>query len=406
MAKDDILGEARQRFRYCHDFEAQARSRFVSDMKFALASPDTPQWQWQQAHIDSRARQQKPTLVVNKVRQHALSVINEGRQSPPEVKIRPVGDGATVKAAEVFQGIIRHIFNNSNGQAAIDTASWFQVTCGIGYWRVLTDYADDENSFSQEIKIVRIPNPLNVYLDPDIQEFSGEDARYGFVFRDMPIDQFRSEYPKYADLVGRNTTFSDDQYSGWLDENQIRVAEYYYRKEKHDKLHLLANGMTIKRSEVKAEGPNLLQELDDNTINTRDITTNEIHQCLIAGSEIVEQGVWAGKYIPIVRLIGEETNVDGVLDRYGMTRHLKDSQRIYNWMSSSAVESIGIQGSLPGSQRIRRRIYGSVEHGEQRQPFDPHLSPIQRRRAGATPTGAYRATDYAKRIPGSPQAQQ
>ncbi len=57
--------------------------------------------------------------------------------------------------------------------------------------------------------------------------------------------------------------------------------------------------------------------------------------------------MWPGKYIPIVRVIGEETVIDGRLDRKGHTRALKDPQRTYNYWTSAAVEFVALQSKTP-----------------------------------------------------------
>ena len=111
-----------------------------------------------------------------------------------------MGDGATKEAADVFEGIVRHIEYISNAQSVYDTANTFQVMAGLGYWRVCTDYPN-EKTFDQEIYIRRIKYPLTVLLDPDITEVDGSDARYGFIFDDVPKEVFEKEYPQYKDQV-------------------------------------------------------------------------------------------------------------------------------------------------------------------------------------------------------------
>jgi hypothetical protein len=58
---------------------------------------------------------------------------------------------------------VRHIEYISDADVAYDTACDNQVTHGEGYWRILTDY-EDEDSFDQEIYIRRIRNSFSVYL--------------------------------------------------------------------------------------------------------------------------------------------------------------------------------------------------------------------------------------------------
>ena len=45
--------------------------------------------------------------------------------------------------------------------------------------------------------------------------------------------------------------------------------------------------------------------------------------------------------------MGEETVIDGVLDRKGHTRALKDPQRTYNFWTSAAVEHVALQSKTP-----------------------------------------------------------
>jgi hypothetical protein len=71
----------------------------------------------------------------------------------------------TYEAAQIYEGIIRHIEYVSNAQQAYANATYCQVMGGIGYWRVLVDYMHDD-TFDQEIYIKRIADPTQVYLDP------------------------------------------------------------------------------------------------------------------------------------------------------------------------------------------------------------------------------------------------
>ena len=73
----------------------------------------------------------------------------------------------------------------------------------------------------------------------------------------------------------------------------------------------------------------------------------EIEWFKIAGDKIVDRRDWPGKYIPIVPVIGEETVIDGVMDRKGHTRSQIDAQRIYNYWASAAVEQVALQTKTP-----------------------------------------------------------
>lgn len=345
LSKDEkIVQQAKTRFKQAQDWESVARENFVFDLRFD-AGDATNHYQWPDDIRTARIAENKPILTVNKVHQNNLRVINDQRQNPTQVEIRPVGNGASVEAAKVFEGVIRHIEENSSAQLAYNNAVYGQVVGGVGYWRITTDYAS-EDSFDQEIFIKRVADPLSIYLDPDITEADGSDARWGFVFEDLPRDQFERKYPQEAGLVGLNAplgTGPDDNH--WETKDHVRVAEYFRRSLKNDTLHELDNGMSVKESEVK--GADLLEQLKVNSVRTREIESPQIEWFLIAGSKIVDRKDWAGRYIPIVRVIGEETVIDGKMDRRGLTRCQLDSQRIWNYWASSAVEQVALQPKSP-----------------------------------------------------------
>jgi hypothetical protein len=90
-----------------------------------------------------------------------------------------------------------------------------------------------------------------------------------------------------------------------------------------------------------------LKETPEDEYSERELVTDKIEVFKIAGNCIVERSVWAGRYIPLVRVIGEETIIDGKLDRKGHTRAMKDAQRMYNYWTSSATEQVALQTKSP-----------------------------------------------------------
>lgn len=345
MKVEALLDEATARFKRCQAWEIEARRRFLEDRKFANADSDNG-WQWESGTWDSRTLEHRPCLTINKTRQHNLQIINDARQNKPEVDIRPVGSHASYEAAQVFESIVRHVEYISNAQAIYDRATLHMVEGGIGYWRVITDYADNE-SMDQEVFIRPIKDPMSVYFDPDIREDDGSDARFGFVFDDMSHDEFKSKYPKYKDALPAGPDIGVG--TEWLAQDHIRVAEYYRKDTKPDQLISWVDEQGD-RQQAKASklGPIVTEKLlEDHQTRSRDLKEATIEWYLIAGSTIVEKADWAGCYIPIVRVVGEETVIDGKLDRKGHTRAMKDAQRQYNFWTSAAAEFVALQGKSP-----------------------------------------------------------
>jgi hypothetical protein len=356
---EKILREARRRFHRCQDWESTARNRFMMDMKFCYGDAYN-NYQWNAALYQSRDQANKPALTINKTHQHCLQIVNDARQNKAGIEVRPVGDGASKEAADIFEGIVRHIEYVSNAQQAYDTASWNQVVGGIGYWRLITEYSSP-TTFEQEIFIRRVPNAMSVYLDPDIQEYDGSDARFGFVFRDMPKEEFDKAYPALKNSVGSDLMDDAIYTTGWADDEHVRVAEYYRAIEEKDHLVALVDGTTGHESDLPvakmramamahlgSDDPSdaIMNDADGNPMR-REVSTYKVEHFLIAGDKIADRSIWPGAYIPLIRVVGEETVIDGQMDRRGHTRALINPQQMYNFWSSSAVEQVAAQTKIP-----------------------------------------------------------
>lgn len=341
---EDVIRRAKARFKRAMDWESEFRQRAVEDMKFLVGDSDNG-YQWPASMRQQRQGDNRPCLTINKVHQHWLSVVNDGKQNKPSVTIHPTGSAATYQAAQCFESVIRHIEYRSNAQNAYDKASESQVGCGIGYWRVDNDYVAD-NSFDQEIFIRPIPDSTQVLLDPDIKETDGSDANFGFVFTDLAKATFLKQWPDESEYL-RSTPLEE---GGWIGPEKIRIAEYFEVREVNDVLYAVMgpNGVQqyIQRSQMT---PGQIEQVRDreDIFPRRRIKRREVWKYFIAGTKVLESGRIPCKYIPIVRVIGEEMIVDGKLERKGLVRYMKDPQRMYNYNSSAQVEIVAMQSKSP-----------------------------------------------------------
>ena len=65
------------------------------------------------------------------------------------------------------------------------------------------------------------------------------------------------------------------------------------------------------------------------------------------GYEVLEEREWAGKWIPVVRVIGNEFEVDGRMYVSGLVRNAKDAQRMYNYWVSQEAEMLALAPKAP-----------------------------------------------------------
>lgn len=350
LSGDPIVSEAMKRFRQCVEWEASARERFLKDLRFAYGDSENG-YQWPNAIRQSRDNNTRPCLTLNIVKQHNLQIVNEAKKNKADVKIVALGNGASQESANIFKAIIRHIKYQSNAQAAYSTAREFQVFAGIGWWRIVTDYSSNDTADEQEIFIRRVPDPLSIYMDPDCQEKDCSDARFAFVFDTIPKDDFDDAYPKYKGLasfqpLGTGTGDNDD----WIGKDHVRVCEYFRLVPKRDKIISFLHSATGQRLTIRQSKlhPNMVDEVLDNPqTRFREVEDQEVQWKLIVGETVIDDTVWVGKHIPLIRVVGEEIVIDGIMDRKGHTRSMTDAQRMYNYNASGQVEFVALQSKTP-----------------------------------------------------------
>jgi hypothetical protein len=346
---EEILTVARSRMKTAMAAFSETREDELDDLRFYAASPDN-QWQWPADVLQTRGAVQgqtinaRPCLTINKLPQHVHQVTNEQRMNRPGIKVIPADDKADVDMADVFNGVIRHIEYISDADVAYDTACENQVSFGEGYFRLLTEYCD-EDTFDQDIKIGRIRNSFSVYMDPLIQDPTGADAKWCFVTEDLPKAEYERLYPDSAPISTlMSLGVGDQSISQWINENTIRIAEYFYIEYEKQTLNLYPGNQTAFSGTPEDKQ---LRAMFGKPIRTREADRKKVKWCKINGYEILEEREWAGAYIPVVRVVGNEFEVDGRMYVSGLVRNAKDAQRMYNYWVSQEAEMLALAPKAP-----------------------------------------------------------
>lgn len=351
---DERLSLMRKRLRIANSAYSNSREDELDDLKFKCATPDTPEWQWPQDVLTARGAVQgqtinaRPSLVMNKLPQHVFQITNDQKQNRPAGKVIPVDDGADIEVAEILNGIVRHIEYISDADVAYDTACDNQVTFGEGYIRLLTDYTD-EMSFEQDIKIGRIKNAFSVYMDPMIQDPCGSDAMWCFITESMTKAEYENTWPDAAPISSLNEAGVGDQdLALWMDNKTVRIAEYFYIEEEDVNLNLWpgATKAVYADSDENKVWQAMYREVAIKP-KTRKTQRRKVMWCKTNGYEILQEEVWAGKWIPVIRVIGNEVEIDGQLHMWGLVRPAKDAQRMFNYWCSQEAEMIALAPKAP-----------------------------------------------------------
>lgn len=343
-----IVELAHARYEKAKEYYDNPRILAIEDTRFVMGDSDNG-WQWPVEIYRDRANvNKKPCLTVNVTAQHCNQIINNIRQNRPSAKVLPVDDHADIETAKILGGMLRAIQSESSADTAHDTAAEHAIYGGEGYWRVVTEY-EDYNSFNQVIRIKPIMNPFLVYIDPAAKEPDRSDARWGFVFEDISKDQAREDHPNIDP-----TSWVDDP-RGWVKQDMVRRAEYFYCEYVEDTLYLLEDTTTVLKSEFPEgfsvkDGMILADGVPTvGVVFERQTKRKQWKWCKLLGGETepVDERDWPGQYMPIITVVGKELNVNGEIVRKGVVRDLKDPARMLNYSYSAAVETLALQNKVP-----------------------------------------------------------
>ena len=345
----DIIDTARHRMTMAIAAYSESREDELDDLRFYAASPDN-QWQWPADVLATRGAVQgqtinaRPCLTINKLPQHVRQVTNDQRQNRPSGKVIPADDKADIEVAEIFNGMVRHIEYMSDADVAYDTACENQVAYGEGYIRLLTEY-ESPNSFDQNIKIGRIRNSFSVYMDPTIQDPCGSDAQWCFITEDVMLEDYERMFPNAQPISSlQSQGVGDSSTSQWINEDTIRIAEYFYVEHEKATLNLYYGNVSAMKGSPEDQQ---MVQMGMKPIKSRTVDVKKVKWCKINGFEVLESNDWAGDWIPVVRVVGNEFEVDGRLYVSGLVRNAKDAQRMYNYWVSQEAEMLALAPKAP-----------------------------------------------------------
>jgi hypothetical protein len=337
---DDLLKEAKEAFELCVAHEAENRAEALDDIRFARLGEQWPAEVRKRRELDGR-----PCLTINRLPAFIRQVVNDARQNRPAIKVHPADDAADPQVAEIYNGLIRNIEYVSDADTAYDTALDCAVTSGLGYFRINTRYATGDG-FDQDIVIQRVANPFSIFADPYSTAADSADWSLAFVVDSLSRDRFKSRY-KGADPVDWDALGYSGLAAPWLDDERIMAAEYWTRRPVRRLVLALSNGETVGEDVFRANKA-MFDAAGVSVIGRpREATSFEVKQHLLTGAEVLETVDWAGKYIPIVPVFGDEVNLEGRRRLRSLVRDAKDPQRMFNYWRTTSTELVALAPRAP-----------------------------------------------------------
>lgn len=339
MADKDTLAEEREAFEAAHDAEAENRAMALEDLRFARMSE-----QWPDKIRKQREDEGRPVLTINKMPAFIRQVVNDSRMNKPQIKVKGIDDNSDPETADVLEGLIRNIEYVSKADVAYDTAVDSAASCGRGYIRIAIDYEYDD-TFDKGLRIKRVANPFTIYGDPYSTEADSSDWNQAHVVEYLKKDEFQRRY-KGAEAVDWVAEGYEGLQMPWREDDQIMVCEAWRRETVKRKLLLLSDGRVIGDKEY-ISGKDFFDIMGLTVTNQRDANAYKITQRIMTGAEILEENEWAGQYIPVIPVYGEEINIEGKRYFRSLIHNAKDAQRMFNYWRTTATELVALAPRVP-----------------------------------------------------------
>lgn len=327
---EDILDQARARFRQAQDFEQAEREQQYKALLFRSGKhyPD--------AELAQRSQpgSEQPSLVIPRQEAYINQVLNQYRKNPLGIRVRAKSGGATKQVADVLEGKCREIEQESRADQAYAAGFSCAVGQGEGFFRLVTEY-EEEMSFQQCIKVCPIYSRFSVYCDPVSVDPAGLDLEWAFVTTKLSHDTFCQKYEVAPADVATWAGYGDTE---WVSRDDVMVADYYYKTYKTVTIFQMPDGRVLEAADgVEPE----------EGWPTRTTRRQTIHWVQLCGYAVLEKTVWPGKYIPLIRVEGQRLDFDGRTHRTGMTQAGADSAYAYDVYASAEMSAIALAPKAP-----------------------------------------------------------
>lgn len=286
----------------------------------------------------------RPKFEFNKVHLSVIRIINEYRNNRITVDFVPK-DGDDDEMADTCDGRYRADEEDSSAKEAYDNAFEEAVAGGIGAWRLMTCYEDDE-TFDDDYQRIKI-EPVydadsSVFFDLNAKKQDKSDAKYAFIINALPIDAYEE---MFDDSPASWPKEIDQSEFDWSTPDIVYVAEYYLKEDVKEKVQIWTdlNGEETRYTDDDFENDPSLFEMLTATGNRKtrekNITRVKVHKYMLSGNSILEDcGYIAGSCIPVVPVYGKRWIVDNVERCMGHVRLAKDAQRLKNMQISKLGE--------------------------------------------------------------------
>lgn len=323
------------------DWEVQEdqRDRADEDMRFVTV----PGAQWEGFLEDlygEGSKKTRPRFEYDRLASAVNRFHAEWTTNRAAIRFRPDDGKSDEREAELLEGLLRRDMRRNIGQFAIDNAVIEAARCGMGAFRIITDWVDEEER-DQLIYFDPIYCAHNTVIwDCNAKRMDKSDAKHCTLIHEMSKEAFEEKYPD-ADCT--SVAHDDRRTLEWFRKDSVFIAERYWIEEKKEEARIYINPVSLREEtywledidlvidEMEAMGFQLVEELK--------IRRRRIFKRVFSGAEFLEpRKEISGKHIPVIPVYGFWAYVDGMERYWGIPTALKDAQRLFNLQISRMAE--------------------------------------------------------------------
>lgn len=312
------------------------------------------QWDWDaENQFSSRMK-----LEINELALACVRITNEYRQNEIEAQFIPKDGEESDALADLCASRYRADWQDSGGKEARDNCFDEMIKGGMGAYRFRAEYENGKDG-KQRICVEPIHDAaLSVYFDANAKRKDGRDADHAFLIRPYS----RRAYERlWNDVDAAFPAGLPAPKFDWIGPEQVYVAEYFVKETirgtKRVFRPITGDDEEFMPGELDEQD---VQDLIDTGYTEQEpeqVDIQQVRKYTLSGSKVLsDDGIIAGKHIPIVAGYAHYTVIDGV-PRFRSHATMALDPSIVNNIQFSKIAEVAASSS------IRKPIFmpGQVE---------------------------------------------
>jgi len=288
----------------------------------------------------------------DQLRKAGRKIIGDLVANPVQADFQAI-DGTPEEMGEFANKLYRTDARRNDSKEAFSNAIVECVPCGLGGWRLTTEYETDLIGDTKQV-VRRVPIyefNATVLFDPAAKRVDKSDAKWAQVitaYNQDDYDALKEEFEGEDDdeecqaVSGFNPVTSNaGLWQG--DAEQIFVVEHYHRYKKKVTIVYFKDIFgepTAFYDEQAKENKQQLADAGYIEVDRKQITKWCVKKYIVSGEGILDSQIIAGTEIPLVPMYGERAFVDGVEHYEGITRLAQDPARLRDFQLSYLADIV------------------------------------------------------------------